>query len=155
MNSKEICQIGILVRDIRRTAARWAALLGRPMPEIGVTQGPEVSHALYRGEPCRGRIYQAVFPLGPVELEFVSPADEEASYWKECLDRDGEGLHHLAFHTDRIDEDMRRLRELGYSIVQTGSWPDTPRDGAYAYVDGRDALKCVIELLDFERASPK
>ena len=150
MNTKEIYQIGILDRDIRKTAARWAELLGRPMPEIGITEGYEISHALYRGQPCRGRIYQAAFQLGSVELEFVSPVDDEPSYWKECLDRDGEGLHHLAFRTDNI-ADLQGLREMGYPIVQTGNWPDTPRDGAYAYADGEDALKCVIELLDFEK----
>ncbi len=152
MNTKEIYQIGILVRDIRQTAARWAALLGRPMPEIGITEDYAVTHAVYRGQPCHGRIYQAAFQLGSVELEFVSPVDDEPSYWKECLDRDGEGLHHLGFRTDSIEDDMQSLRDGGYPIVQTGNWPDTPRDGAYAYADGTDALKCVIELLDFEHS---
>ena len=151
MNTKEIYQIGILVRDIRQTAAHWAELLGRPMPEIGITGDYATTHTVYRGQPCHGRIYQAAFQLGSVELEFVSPVDDEPSYWKECLDRDGEGLHHLAFRTDNITDDMQGLRDVGCPIVQSGNWPDTPRDGVYAYADGKDALKCVIELLDFEK----
>lgn len=75
----------------------------------------------------------------------------DPSIWKECLDRDGEGLHHLAFHTEHIENDVQQLREMGYPVVQTGNWPDTLRDGAYAYADGTDTPKCIVELLDFKR----
>lgn len=64
---------------------------------------------------------EGILKLGSVELEYVSPVDDEPSYWKECLDRDGEGLHHLAFRTDNITDDMQGLCDMGCTIVQAGN----------------------------------
>lgn len=149
MKTDKMIQIGILVKNIEEAARKWAGFLGVTMPEISCTEGYEASGAVYRGSPCDGRIYQAVFEFGNIQLELISPADDTPSFWKECLDRDGEGLHHLALYTDTIDRDIRELTEKGYGLLQKGSWRDTPRDGIYAYLDTAQELKCTIELLDF------
>ncbi len=149
MDKTKVVQIGFLVKDIHAAAEAWAGFLGCPVPEIGMTEDYAVTHAMYRGKPCYGRILQAIFPLEGAELELISPVGEEASYWKECLDRDGEGLHHIAFYTREIDRDQESLSARGCEIVQSGFWPDSPRDGAYAYADATASLKCVIELLDY------
>lgn len=153
MDKTKVVQIGLLVRDIHKASADWASFLGCEIPEVNCTEGYKVSHAQYRGEPCHGRMDQAVFHLGELEIELISPAGAEPSFWKECLERDGEGLHHIAFRTREIERDMQSLADQGCEIVQKGSWPDTPRDGSYAYADASEKLKCIVELLDFPRES--
>ena len=74
---------------------------------------------------------------------------------KECLDRDGEGLHHIAFHTRSIDSDIAEAAQNGFACVQRGDWLDTPQNGTYAYLDTKDALKCTVELLDFVKRQTK
>ncbi len=147
MSGKKVIQIGILVRDIGPVTKAWAAILNRPVPVPALTDGYETTHAVYRGEPCRGRILQTVFRLDDLEIELIAPANEEPSYWRECLDRDGEGLHHIAFAADDMEGAQEALRSLGYETVQSGIWKDTPEDGRYAFIDTREALKCTVELL--------
>lgn len=149
MRKDQVIQIGMLVRDIQTTAKKWAEFLGIDMPAISLTSGYEETHAVYRGEPCKGRIYQACFEFGNIELELISPAGNEPSFWKECLDRDGEGLHHIAFYSTESAEDLRKAKKKGYQIVQKGEWKAEPRNGIYAYVDARADLKCIIEILDY------
>lgn len=149
MDKTKIIQIGILVKDIEETTRNWAEFLECEVPEIGCTERYEVSHATYQGQECNGRIYQSAFQFGNLELELISPVDDEPCYWKECLDRDGEGIHHIAFYTREIEKDIERLECRGYKVVQKGNWPAQPRDGAYAYVDTIQKLKCAVELLDF------
>ena len=153
MDRSKIIQIGILVRDIEAATKAWAAFLGRPVPVPALTDGYDVTHAVYRGKPCHGRIYQTAFQLDNLELELIAPADDETpSYWKECLDRDGEGLHHIAFAADDMDASMHKIGALGYEAAQSGVWKDEPENGRYAFMDTRDALKCTVELLRFPRA---
>ena len=83
------------------------------------------------------------------EIELISLVDREPSFWRDSLDRDGEGLHHIAFYTGDIQGDLARLNQSGFVTIQQGSWPESPRDGYYAYADTRDKLKCTVELLDF------
>lgn len=151
MDKTKVIQIGILVRDIEQTTRDWAAFLGCEPPVIGITERYKLTHAQYKGQPCHGRIRQSAFQFGNLELELISPVDEEPSFWKECLDRDGEGLHHIAFHTQEIERDLADLETRGFPTLQKGAWPDAPRDGVYAYADTTEKLKCIVELLDFSK----
>ncbi len=147
LQKEQIVQIGFLVKDIRKTAKKWAEFLGVEMPEISMTGKYEETHAVYRGEPCNGQIYQVCFDLANIQIEFIEPIGEEPSYWKECLDRDGEGLHHIAFRTESCEKDLADLESQGYPAVQQGEWKEEPKNGRYAYLDMQDSLKCIIELV--------
>ena len=83
LQKEQIVQIGFLVKDIRKTAKKWAEFLGVEMPEISMTGKYEETHAVYRGEPCNGQIYQVCFDLANIQIEFIEPIGEEPSYWKE------------------------------------------------------------------------
>lgn len=147
MNKKRITQIGIMVRDIEKAAEEWARLLGVEKPKINITEGYEITHATYKGEPCKGRLAQAPFNLENIQIELVSPYGDEPSVWKDCLEKDGEGLHHIAFKTEDIEDSKTELEEMGMQFMQYGEWPVQPRNGCYTYMDGRDSVKTIIELL--------
>lgn len=87
------------------------------------------------------------FDLANIQIEFIEPIGEEPSYWKECLDRDGEGLHHIAFHSNSCEKDLADLENQGYPAIQQGEWKEEPKNGRYAYLDMQDSLKCIIELV--------
>lgn len=150
-NRKDLIQVGILTDDIHRAAAHWAALLGVEVPPVTVTERYEITGAVYRGRPCLGRIHQAILPLGSTTVELIAPCGGEPSVWRDCLDRDGPGLHHLAFAAPDLDAALREFAAAGLTPVQTGSWPapDGSVGGRYAYLDARDTLHCWIELLQF------
>ena len=84
-----------------------------------------------------------------IQIELVSPYGEGDSVWKECLDRDGEGLHHLAFKTDNIKEALKDVEDRSNAkLTQYGTWPDFPKNGQYAYMDVHSEIKTIVELLE-------
>ncbi len=147
LDTTVVIQIGIVVRDIEQTAKDYAAFLGVPVPPIGTTDAYEVSQASYHGKPTLSRAKQAFFDIGPcTQIELLEP-DGEESTWREFLDTKGEGVHHIAFQIDGMEKMLHRCEDGGFPLVQKGYW----ETGGYAYVDTRDKLKVLTELLEFQR----
>ena len=67
----------------------------------------------------------AFFSLPETHIELVHPLDGEGPIAKYLETRPG-GIHHLCFRTDNIDEDVRRLRGLGYQFLS-----EEPSPGAH------------------------
>lgn len=139
-----ICtQIGILCHDIEATAKAWSEFLGQDYI-LQETANYEVSKAQYRSEPTAAKCRQAFFQLGDqVQLELIEP-DEKPSVWREDLEKHGEGIHHIAFFVKGSDGYVKKLKELGMECTMQGYW----ETGRYSYLDARDSLKVVIELLE-------
>lgn len=149
LNRKMTSQICVLVRDVHAKAAAWAKFLQVQMPEVTVSERYDITKAVYRGEPCDGQIYQAIFDMDNIQLEVVGPVDGTSSYWRDYLDSHGEGLHHIAFRTSNMQDTLAELKDEGYDMIQWGCWLAEPKDGQYAYITSKEKLGCVIELLDF------
>ncbi len=149
IRTTQIRQIGILVKDLEKSVKAFEKFLGQKVDFMGVTESYEVTRQELRGKPCHGRCYQALFNLENIQIELVSPYGEGDSVWKECLEKDGEGLHHLAFKTNNIKEAMKDIEERsGAELIQYGTWPDSPEVGKYAYMDVRPEIKTIVELLE-------
>ncbi|MCL6614094.1 MAG: VOC family protein [Firmicutes bacterium] len=143
LQEEAFSQIGIVVRDIERTAANYARLFNLPMPEIILTDPEEKAHTQYRGWPTKARAKLAFFPLGGITLELIEP-DHEPSTWREFLETHGEGLHHLGFHVRGMDEIISGLAEMGIEVVQRGDY----EGGRYAYLDAVAWLGFILEFLE-------
>jgi catechol 2,3-dioxygenase-like lactoylglutathione lyase family enzyme len=147
INKKSIKQIGILVHDIHEATEKWAKFLGVPAPEVQKTPDYEISHAAYRGKRCNGLIWQSIFEFENIQLELIQPVDNEKSIWRECLDRDGEGLHHLAFRVDGMSAAVKEAEDSGYPQLQKGDWVG----GRYSYQDALGDMKIIFEFLEFDK----
>ena len=84
--------------------------------------------------------------LGSSYLELLEPLDDEgtiASY----LDRNGPGIHHLAFATDDLAGALDRARELGIELID-----EEPRSGAWghevAFLHPRDTGGVLVEFVE-------
>jgi methylmalonyl-CoA/ethylmalonyl-CoA epimerase len=140
-----ITQVGMVVKDIEKTAKEWADLLGVPVPPIIVTDPMDKAQTLYCGEPSPARAKLAFFHLGPqVDLELIEP-DGNPSTWQDCLDKNGEGVHHIAFNIKGMKDKIAVFEKLGLECVQKGEYTG----GRYAYLDAEDnKFKVVFELLE-------
>jgi methylmalonyl-CoA/ethylmalonyl-CoA epimerase len=67
----------------------------------------------------------ASFKLGDVIIELTAPTSPESPIAK-FLDKRGEGIHHLAFASDGISEELSRLNEAGIQLINA-----EPREGAH------------------------
>ncbi|WP_412989650.1 VOC family protein [Pediococcus siamensis] len=146
INRNFIIQIGILVKNIEETAKNWAEFLAVPVPEVHLNNPYEVTQATYHGEPCPARINQVNFDFNNLQIELISPADDQASFWRECLERDGEGVHHLALAVRDSNGVAHQMADLNMPSVQKGEF----QNGRYTYFDSFDKLKVYLEALELD-----
>ena len=64
-------------------------------------------------------------PVGDSSIELLEDVSGSSAIRK-FLDKNGEGIHHIAFEVDDINEAVRELKEKGVRLVD-----ETPRPGAH------------------------
>ncbi len=147
LSSHVVTQVAMVVRDVEKTARNYADLFGMEMPPIILTDPEEKAHTRYRGRPTPARAKLAFFRMGSLSLELIEPVDGPST-WREFLDRHGEGIHHIAFLVEDMDEAVRFLEGKGMPLVQRGDFTG----GCYAYVDSTSRLGAIIELLAHDQS---
>lgn len=79
-------------------------------------------------------------------LELLEPLDDEGTIAR-YLDRQGPGIHHLAFATDDAAAAIDRARELGIDPID-----DVPREGAWghevAFLHPSDTGGVLVEFVE-------
>lgn len=73
LGSRVVCQIGLVVRDIERSAKAYVDLFGVEVPDWFLTDPQEKAHTHYRGQSTQGRAKLAFFQLGSISLELIEP----------------------------------------------------------------------------------
>lgn len=82
--------------------------------------------------------------VGSVELlEPLSPDSPVGRF----LERNGPGLHHLAYRTPDIDAELRRLASQGFELVDREARPGA-RGHRVAFVHPRSAGRVLVELVE-------
>lgn len=139
-----VVQIGIVVKDIEKTAKEFAEFFGVDVPRIIETEEYEKTHTEYKGQPTRARAKLAFFRnFKNIEIELIEP-DENPSTWREFLGTRGEGIHHIGVFVKNMDQKIENLKKEGIDVVQKGDYTG----GRYAYMDSTSKLKFILELLE-------
>ena len=131
-----IDHLGIAVRRIDERLGLWADALGLRLGgrERVDAEGVDV----------------AFLHAGPTRIELLEPTGAESPIGRH-LERRGEGLHHVTFAVDHLDEALARLRAAGVEVVG-----DAVRRGAgghrIAFLHPRSTGGVLVELV--ERAAP-
>ena len=146
LDSNTVVQIGIIVKDVEKTASAYVDVFGIPKPEIVAISGDAFANTNYRGKPSAAQGKGAFFDLGPVQMELIEPVGAPST-WEEFLRTHGEGIHHIAFKTRDMGEARQFLASKGMETVQHGGWDG----GQYAYVDCSKQLGLILELLHFDK----
>jgi 4-hydroxyphenylpyruvate dioxygenase-like putative hemolysin len=142
LSGATLCQIGIVVRNAGKAAAKFSAMTGVEIPAPILTDPYEKSHTRFRGKPSGAGAKLIIFNLGQVSVEFVEPL-AGPSTWSEFLERRGEGVHHIAFQVENASRAAEGLASIGGQEVQRGDYTG----GNYVYVDAERAIGTIIELL--------
>ena len=137
-------QIGIVVKDLDRTTALLSSLFGiGPFRFIEWPNRPD-SKYWYRGQEEQIRIRQAFVQVGNLELEFIQPVEGDRNAYREFLERDGGGIHHVLFEVNDMDAIVNALRPHGIEPLQagTGIRPGT----RWVLLDSEDVAGFLVEL---------
>lgn len=150
LGNNEVNQLAFVVRDIEKATEDFSKLLGIPNPGWFLTGEQEISKVVFRGKTTASRSKLAFLNTPTIQFELIEP-NEDPGTMREFLDHIGEGIHHIAFDVDKINNYLPPLEDKGYPLLQSGEF--TSSDGRYIYADTSKQLKTLIELL--ESAEPR
>jgi methylmalonyl-CoA/ethylmalonyl-CoA epimerase len=142
IQSKRMAQVGVIVEDIEKSAEFYARMLGIDKPVVIVAAGHESRPTMYRGNPSNATAKLAFIEFENIQFELIEP-DGTPSIWQEFADNYGQGIQHIAFWVDDIDEAEQRFISAGMEVLQSGGWDG----GAYSYIDATEQMGTIIELL--------
>jgi len=144
---RKITQIAIAVYDLQLVAENYWKILGIGPWNIYAWEYPTVYGRTYHGEPAWSREKICHARVGGVEFELMQPVDGSSLY-RDFLEEYGEGIHHLQFLVDDLDETVRILTgEYGFVSLQGGSCGRTKRGCRYNYIY-LEPLGCIWEAVE-------
>ncbi|KAF0817332.1 Lactoylglutathione lyase [Bacillus sp. ZZV12-4809] len=145
LGTNKVEQLAIVVKDLEAAAEAYCKLLGADMPPI-IQSGPsETAQVMFRGQPTEGSSRYMFINTPLIQIELIEPGDSPST-WQEHLETYGEGVHHISFVVDNLDEKIRLMEGMGYPVIQTGNFYNG--NGKYAYMDTASTFKVIIELLE-------
>jgi methylmalonyl-CoA/ethylmalonyl-CoA epimerase len=135
-----VSQIGMVMRDLQKAVDFHTQVL-----KIGPFKifEPLYTDQTYRGKPGNFLSRLAIASIGPIDIEFIQPLSGETVY-AEFLKAHREGLHHVGFVIERLDERIGALKKIGIEVVQSGKRPGV----AWAYIDTESLAGYMIELIE-------
>ncbi len=141
IDSHEIIQVCIIVKDIEKTARNYAQLFGVELPPIKLIPPAEIAHTTFKGKATNTRAKICSFRMGAISLELNQP-DDEPSVWKEFLDTRGEGVCYLGLWVDDAVETIQFLGDHAIPLVHRGEYPG----GNYNCVDSTEKLGVILNI---------
>src|SRR5450755_2969886 len=108
---KAMNHVGIAVRSIDDQRSFYEGTLGAQFEGIQ--------------EVANQKVRVAFFKIGDMRLELLEPTDPSSPVAK-FLESRGEGLHHLAFTVENIQDRINELKESGLRMID-----EKPRIGAH------------------------
>ncbi len=110
MNLKQIEHIGIAVKSISDALKFYENVLELKCYKIEEVKDQKVKTAFIK--------------IGEVKIELLEPVSPESPVAK-FIEKRGEGIHHIAFRTENIVEDLGELSTNNIRLID-----EKPRDGA-------------------------
>lgn len=126
----KIEHIGIAVKDLEKSNALFASFFGEEHYKIEEVLSEGVKTSFFKSGPNKIELLQATNPQSPIA---------------KFIERKGEGIHHIAFAVDNIHKEIERLKNQGFTILNT-----TPKKGAdnklIAFLHPKTTNGVLIEL---------
>ena len=133
--ARHINHVCIAVRDIDASLRFYAQVFGTRAGEAVDIADQGVRAALVR--------------VGASQLEFIQPTDPEGGVAR-FLDRRGEGVHHICFEVEGLQDTLDRLQESGVQLIDTA--PREGLSGSIAFIHPRSTNGVLVELVDQDTA---
>lgn len=95
--------------------------------------------------PSEG-VSTSFFQMGETKIEFLESTAEDGPISK-YINKKGEGIHHIAFEVEDIEQEMDRLREEGFQLIN-----EVPKKGAdnklVAFIHPKSTNGVLVELCE-------
>ncbi|MDA8629031.1 methylmalonyl-CoA epimerase [Bacteroidia bacterium] len=107
---KKLEHIGIAVKDLGKSEVLFEKLLN--------------TSSYKREEVASEGVITSFFRIGEIKIELLAATNPDSPIAK-FIDKKGEGIHHLAFESDSINDELEHLNNEGIELVH-----QRPKDGA-------------------------
>jgi catechol 2,3-dioxygenase-like lactoylglutathione lyase family enzyme len=138
LNLPPVNQVGFVVKDLESAIALYQPLFG----EFSVMDAPDMEWE-YRGQPEMSSLKLAFANSGDVEIELIEWVSGKTPH-KEFLDAGREGMHHLRFIVDDLEEQVREAEAAGYQQI----WYKRFGEGLAASYLERDGDPLILEFFE-------
>jgi len=143
---KAISSIGIVVEDLEKVTANYRDILGIGSWEMLKMAAPALHDVTCRGRAVNAEWKAALAGAGPVQLELIQPVSGENIY-RDFLRDHGEGIHHIQFLVDDIEDTNRIMEAEGFPVLMGGGI----LDGGFAHYDTSESLKIIWEAVQLPK----
>lgn len=127
---RKIEHIGLAVKDVEKSNEVFKKLFGKDHYKVETVESEHVSTSF--------------FQVGETKIELLEATDPTSAIAK-YLDKNREGVHHIAFDVADIHQEIERLKGEGFEFIS-----DTPRKGAdnklVAFIHPKTANGLLVEL---------
>lgn len=101
---KRIEHIGIAVKNIAKASAIYEALLNEAPYKKEAVESEGVTTLFFRSGESKIELLAATNPKSPIA---------------KFIEKKGEGIHHIAFAVDNIEEEIKRLESKGFVLINS------------------------------------
>ena len=126
----KIEHIGIAVKSLDTSNKIFEDILGSPSYKVEKVESEGVATSFFSVGPNKIELLEATNPNSPIA---------------KFLEKKGEGIHHIAFAVDDIHGEIKRLKDLGYTLIHK-----EPKAGAdnkiIAFMHPKSSNSVLIEL---------
>ena len=105
---KKIEHIGIAVKSLEASNKLFAKLLGKAHYKTEQVESEGVSTSFFMTGENKIELLEALNPDSPVAR---------------FIEKRGEGIHHIAFEVENIEQEMARLKEKGFQLLREKPFP--------------------------------
>ena len=128
----KIEHLGIAVKNLEEAAKMYEALLGKPH---------------YKTEKVKSEgVTTMFFQVGESKIELLEASSPESPIAK-FIEKRGEGIHHIAYEVENIEEEIERLKNEGFQMIH-----ETPKEGAdnkrIAFLHPKSSGGVLVELCE-------
>ncbi len=127
---QKIEHIGIAVKDLNVSNLIFEKLFGAPAYKEEEVESEGVKTSFFKNGPNKIELLQATNPESPIA---------------KFLEKKGEGIHHIAFVVENIENEIARLKNEGFVVLN-----EIPKKGAdnklVAFLHPKSTNGVLIEL---------
>ena len=127
---KKIEHIGIAVADLDQANSIYAKILGLNPYKTELVESEGVITSFFQTQNTKIELLQGL---------------KENNAISKFIEKRGEGIHHIAFEVENIEKEIKRLKKLGFKIIN-----ETPTKGAdnklICFIHPKSTNHVLIEL---------
>ena len=130
MNVLRLDHVGIAVKNLDETLKFYTDVLGLKLADTEIVEEQKVRVAF--------------LPIGDTEVELLESTADDGPIAK-YIERNGEGVQHLAFQVENIEAAIAEMQEKGMRMID-----EMPRYGAggakIAFMHPKSSYRVLVEL---------